>query len=77
MLYPICPSYQKAKDSSLKRSVLIRVARDGECNISQGVLLGETIYPKDVWQGGAKYPRISSVGVPKGGGRVLSSPESF
>ena len=27
----------------------------------------DTINPKDIWHGGAKYPRISCTGVPKGG----------
>ena len=29
--------------------------------------VGDTINPKDMWHGGANYPRISCTGVPKRG----------
>jgi hypothetical protein len=38
--------------------------------------IGDTVNPKDIWNGGAKYPRISCTGVPKGGDvKITVTPE--
>ena len=38
--------------------------------------VGDTVYPKDMWHGGANYPRISCTGVPKRGDvRITVTPE--
>ena len=39
--------------------------------------VGDTVYPKDMWHGGANYPRISCTGVPKRGDiRITVTPGS-
>ena len=40
--------------------------------------VGDTINPKDVWHGGANYPRISCTGVPKRGDvRITVTPGRY
>ena len=54
-----------------------RYARRGVQYFPRGTV-EDTVNPKDIWHGGAKYPRISCTGVPKTGDvRITVTPVRY